>query len=147
MSDKNVDIKTLDTTHKCSNVREILNSPDFSKGLEIIMENRRMYNKDYYLPIFKKLWSWETLDSQEKNDLRDFLNDQIVQEIWQRLLSSLFNSEVEFWKTKVSEVMSWVDFIKKLTSKNWFEWIKSEIINILWDWNNQDDWKSDKKKS
>lgn len=147
MSDRIVDIETLDTTHKCHNVRDVLKSPDFSRGLEIIMENRRMYNSDYYLPIFEKLWNWETLDSQEESDLRDFLNDKMVQESWQRILSSLFNSQVEFWKTKVEEVMSWVEFIKKLSSENWFEWIKAQILNILKQWSNEDEWDSDKKKA
>ena len=117
----------------CTTSEELIKSEDFMRWITIILERVKTFNKDYILSLFTKLQNSETLDEEEREDLKYFVSDSKVSKLWQELLSKLENVSVNVKTENRKELISFSNLLEEIFSEDWFKKVQSyiwEVANI-----------------
>jgi len=116
----------------CTNYKEVLKSKDFSKFLDVLLKNLKIYNSKQVKKIFIKLSKNKKLSDLEKEDIISFLKDTRIRERSKEILKRLKFSPK--YKSKTSQELEGIpEFISKITWEQWFDLFESYVLDIIWE--------------
>ena len=117
----------------CTTAEELIKSKDFLKWIKIILEKVKYFDEDYKKYIYKlftKLQNSEDLEKVEKEDLKKFMLDPTVSELWQELLSKLKNVSVEVKANNSKELSSFSKLLEEIFSEDWVKKVQSYVWEV-----------------
>ena len=73
----------------CETIDEVINSQEFERAFEIVLDKDNKYNKSYFLWILWKIRNLQELEKKEKEDFLDLLDDDNFQEIAKKVYNKV----------------------------------------------------------
>jgi len=116
----------------CETPQELIKSSDFMRWLDIVLNQTKIFNKEYILSLFEKLQKDEVLNDEEKENLLKFVQDDKVEEFWKELLSKLSNVSINVKTNNLNELWSFTELLNTIFSQDWYKKIQSYIWKVAW---------------
>jgi len=79
------EIESVQVEKFCETMDEVINSRDFERAFEIVLDKGNKYNKSYFLWLLWKIRNLQELEKKEKEDFLDLLDDDNFQEITKKV--------------------------------------------------------------
>ena len=78
-------IESVQVEKFCKTMDEVINSREFERAFEIVLDKDKKYNKSYFLWLLWKIRNLKELEKKEKEDFLELLDDNNFQEIAEKV--------------------------------------------------------------